>query len=93
MASSRWEHAQEDLGEGLTEAELYFWAEIKRNENLQHVEAGHNLSFGRCSTCDNCLCPAMQTRWACRCAAGKKQVTPYRIRFSRGQYGPYRVEV
>ena len=87
MLTSRspWDTHTEDLGDGLAEGELYFWAEIKGKENKQHVVAGHNETYGRCRTCDNCLCPEMQRRWTCRCAAGKKQITPYRIRFMKSR--------
>lgn len=69
------------LGEGLTEAELYHWAAIKRNENRQHRDLGHDKLYGWCRECDNCLCG--WSRFSCRCTAGRVTVTPYRIRFQR----------
>jgi hypothetical protein len=71
------------LGDGLTRPELYHWAVIKRNEmRRDHRDKGHAEKYGFCATCDNCFCP-MNTRWPCRCAEGKRQLTPYRIRFQR----------
>jgi hypothetical protein len=67
-----------DLGEGLTEAELYFWADQKRAQNLPCFLAGHTL----CPKCRNCSCFDRGTYgFRCMCAFGKKMVTPYRIRF------------
>jgi len=73
-----------DLGDGLTEAELYHWARIKRSENQLHRDIGHERKYGFCRLCDNCLCGRMK-QFICRCAEGKKQVSPYRIRFQRSR--------
>lgn len=66
-----------DLGEGLTEEELYFWADIKREQNTPCVLKGHRL----CDKCKNCRCFDHSVGFRCLCAFGKKMVTPYRIRF------------
>lgn len=80
---SPWEHLtgeDDDLGDGLFTAELYFWAERKRQQNMPHAMAGHRL----CQTCKNCLCGETLSPYfgfRCICADGKSYVTPYRIRF------------
>jgi hypothetical protein len=73
--------ADNQLGEGLTEAELYFWAAIKKSENREHRELGHDKTYGWCRECDNCRCG--WSRFACRCSAGRVTLTPYRIRFQK----------
>ena len=73
------------LAEGMTVAEMYSWAPFKRAENLLHIAAGHDRRYGRCPLCDNCACGALNVTplksFVCRCAEGKRQVSPYRIRF------------
>jgi hypothetical protein len=72
------EEEHTDLGDGLTEAELYWWADRKREQNLPCYLAGHQL----CPKCRNCSCFDHVTgAFRCLCAFGKKMVTPYRIRF------------
>jgi len=69
-----------ELGEGLTEAELYFWADLKREQNLEHFHRGHDI----CTKCKNCRCGRRLLNdhgFRCMCDVGKKMVTPYRIRF------------
>lgn len=70
------------LEEGLTVAEMYFWAPKKRAENMAHRDM-HGSETRMCRECDNCLCGDPQKRFRCMCAAGKKMLTPYRIRFMR----------
>lgn len=70
-----------ELGEGLTEAELYFWADRKREQNWEHFRRRHEL----CPRCKNCLCGERlphDAGFRCVCAFGKKMLTPYRIRFT-----------
>jgi hypothetical protein len=67
----------EDLGEGLTDGEYFFWQEQKRNENLSHRGRGHTFF---CPACKNCLCDDPSKRFKCICASGKIWATPYRIR-------------
>jgi len=80
---SPYEHLTGDdqgLGDGLTTAELFFWAERKRQQNQKHYEAGHRL----CSQCKNCLCGKSlgpDFGFRCICDTGKTYITPYRIRF------------
>lgn len=82
---SQYEHLdKENLGDGLTESELYFWATQHGKENRVCQDAGHFEKYGWCRSCKNPLCP--DTRWHCRCSAGKNQITPYRIR-RRGNIG------
>ena len=69
-----YKHLTADLGEGLTEGELYFWSALKKIENMPHRKAGHTM----CARCDNCL--DGDARWRCLCGIGRKYVTPYRIR-------------
>jgi len=75
--NSPYEGLDEDLGQGMTEAELYFWATEKRKEGLLHRSRGHE-NF--CQSCKACLCGSF--RWKCICASGRKYVTPYRIGFT-----------
>lgn len=70
----------QDLGEGLSTAELFFWAERKRQQNYPHFKRGHRI----CPTCKNCLCGRTLSPdfgFRCICDTGKSYVTPYRIRF------------
>ena len=72
----------QDLGEGLFTAELFWWAEKKRNQNLPHAWAGHRM----CRICKNCTCGRQYSPWygfRCICNEGKTMVTPYRIRWPR----------
>lgn len=69
-----------DLGDGLSEAELYFWAERKRAQNFPHFEQNHTF----CGWCKNCLCNrplSPNFGFRCVCDSGKSMLTPYRIRF------------
>lgn len=78
----QYEYLTQDLG-GITEGEVYFWAEKKRDENLLHRSVGHDRRFGFCPKCDNCLC----TEWGrtkqfrCMCSQGRRMVSPHHIRF------------
>jgi hypothetical protein len=75
------EREEGDLGEGLTEAELYFWADKKREQQEPHWRK-HPQKL--CSKCRNCLCGRKlrgDAGFRCMCDAGRKLVTPYRVRF------------
>lgn len=79
MRSSRQDEPG-DLGDGLTEVELYFWADRKYEQNRPHFLRGHLF----CDKCKNCLCGKKlsgDVGFRCMCAFGKTLVTPYRIRF------------
>lgn len=74
----KWDTAdKENLGDGLTQPELYFWAEEKRRENQFHIDVGHDRKYGLCPTCGNCLCGRKDFRCIC---PGKTYITPYRVR-------------
>lgn len=82
-----WEGKQEEVvpeneyGSRITEGELYYWAAIKREDNLRHVAAGHQ-EF--CRTCNNCKCGKQFTgEFRCVCEYGKIMRTPYKWRSLR----------
>lgn len=73
-----------DLGDNLTEGELYFWAGQKRAENLFHMRLGHVTKYGFCRKCGNCLCGNLNftplKSFRCLCIFGKVYATPYKVR-------------
>jgi len=81
--ASPYEHLtgeDQQLGEGLTTAELFYWADKKRQQNEPHWLKNHEF----CRRCKNCLCGRRLIPFygfRCICDTGKTYVTPYRIRF------------
>lgn len=72
----------DDLGGGLTEEELYFWALRKRRQNLEHYKRATE-AHPPCPTCKNCLCGRKlpdDQGFRCVCGAGLIFITPYRLR-------------
>lgn len=73
--------AEGDLGEGLTETELYWWADRKRAQQYPHFMK-HPQKL--CPKCRNCLCGKTlrdDAGFRCMCDFGRKMVAPNRIRF------------
>lgn len=73
----QYDNLTEDMGEGLTSGEYFFWQTQKRNENLRHRYGGHDRF---CPTCHNCLCGEPDKRFKCVCGEGKVWISPYRLR-------------
>ena len=77
----------ERRGSDITEGELYFWANQKREENLIHIRYGHDRKYGLCPSCGNCLCGNLNftplKSFRCLCAFGKTMVTPHKVRSRR----------
>ena len=74
---TQFDNRTEDMGEGLTDGEYFFWQTAKRNENLVHRDRGHTQF---CQTCFNCKCGEPDKRFKCVCGEGKVWLTPYRLR-------------
>lgn len=90
-----YEHLRGEIRPGVSRAEFFGWAKMKRDENMLHRGAfhpGREREF--CPVCDNCLCGHLAKQFVCRCAAGMKQWGPFYIRplnaKDKGRYADHR---
>lgn len=94
LSRTAWDGMTADLGDNLTEGELYFWSIDRARQNRAHLDQFPHHQRIWCNKCNNCTCDKAGlgaqvlgfTQFRCICASGYRMVTPYKLR-RRGNLG------